>query len=408
MDVSGYVTENGSVKTVKPGEPAPAGVPVRRFRRELNTMPQWAGSCWYYLRYLDHTNDRHLAEPQVEAYWMAPRGDKGAPASGGVDLYVGGAEHAVLHLLYARFWHKVLFDLGHVSSPEPFGRLFNQGYIQAYAYQDARGIYVDVEDVVDQEGRAAIEVQGEPDREFFCQGEPVKQVYGKMGKSLKNAVSPDDICHEFGTDTLRAYEMYMGPLEASKPWRTRDIVGMSRFLNSFWRRFVADDGSLKVSDTPVDDAQRRLLHKTIKRVTENMEQLRFNTAIAAMIELNNALKGDGVPHELAQAFIKLLSPVAPHMCEELWQRLRGDKWQRSIAYEPWPRYEPGLCVDAEVEIAVQVMGKVRSRVVVPSSASEEQMQEAALGDARIQKEIAGKTVRKVICIPGRLVNIVTN
>jgi len=408
VNVRGYVTSSGSVKIVEPGEPEPADVPIRQFRRELNTMPQWAGSCWYYLRYLDNGNYRHLAEPEIEAYWMAPRSGEGAPACGGVDLYVGGAEHAVLHLLYARFWHKVLFDLGHVSSPEPFGRLFNQGYIQAYAYQDARGIYVDVKDVVDQEGRAAIEVQGEPDREFFCQGEPVKQVYGKMGKSLKNAVSPDDICHVYGTDTLRAYEMYMGPLEASKPWRTRDIVGMSRFLHSFWRRLVADDGSLKVSDAPADDAQRRLLHKTIKRVTEDMERLRFNTAIAALIELNNALKGDGVPHEIAQAFIKLLSPIAPHMCEELWQRLLGDKWQRSIAQEPWPRYEPGLCVDAEVEIAVQVMGKVRSRVVVPSSASEEQMQEAALGDARIQKEIAGKTIRKVICIPGRLVNIVVN
>jgi len=408
VNIKGYLTESGSVKIVKPGESVPEGVEVRQFRRELNTMPQWAGSCWYYLRYLDNTNTQHLTDPKVEHYWMAPSNREGAPKCGGIDLYVGGAEHAVLHLLYARFWHKVLFDLGYVSSPEPFGRLFNQGYIQAYAYQDARGIYVDVNDVVDQSGRPAIEVQGEPDREFSCKNEPVNQVYGKMGKSLKNAVSPDDICHEFGTDTLRAYEMYMGPLEASKPWSTRDIVGMSRFLHTLWRRLVADDGSLKINDGPFDDSLRRLLHKTIKRVTENMDNLRFNTAIAAMIELNNALKNDGVPRELAQTLIRLLSPIAPHMCEELRQRLQGDKWKRSIAVEPWPSYDEALCVDAEVEIAVQVMGKVRSRIVVSSSASEEQMQEAALGDERIQKEIAGKTIRKVICIPGRLVNIVAN
>jgi len=312
VNVRGYVTGSGSVKTVKPGETPPTDALVREFCRELNTMPQWAGSCWYYLRYLDNTNDEVLADPQIEAYWMSAREPEGKKSSGGVDLYVGGAEHAVLHLLYARFWHKVLYDLGHVSSPEPFARLFNQGYIQAYAYQDDRGMYTDANDV---------EERGEGKDMRFVQrstGEPLTRSLGKMGKSLRNAVSPDDICREYGTDVLRAYEMYMGPLEASKPWSTRDIIGMSRFLHAVWRRFIAQDGSVKVSSSPPGDSLRRLLHKTIKKVTADLEGLRFNTAIAAMIELNNALKGDQVPREVAQPFVKMLAPIAPHLGEELW------------------------------------------------------------------------------------------
>ena len=399
-NVRGYMTEAGSVKLVRPGQDAPAGVPVRAFRRELNTMPQWAGSCWYYLRYLDKHNDDALVAPEVEDYWMAPC--DGGPVGGGVDLYVGGAEHAVLHLLYARFWHKVLYDLGYVSSPEPFGRLFNQGYIQAYAYQDARGMYVDVND---------IEEQGEgKDLRFIRKstGEPVTRSLGKMGKSLKNAVAPDDICHNYGTDTLRAYEMYMGPLEASKPWSTRDIVGMSRFLQAVWRRFVAEDGSIMVVEEAPDDRLHRLLHKTVKRVTFDMHNLRFNTAIAALIELNNALSGGAVPRQVAETFLKLLAPIAPHLCEELWQRLRGSHWHRSISVERWPAYDEALCVEAEVEIVVQVMGKIKARITLPASADEGQMREVALADERIVAELTGKTVRKVVCIPGRLVNIVAN
>ena len=202
------------------------------YQRELNTMPQWAGSCWYYLRFIDPKNQNAFVDPVKEQYWM---GDNG------VDLYVGGAEHAVLHLLYARFWHKVLFDLGYVSTREPFGRLFNQGYIQAYAYRDARGIAVSADETVDQDGRPAPEVQDQPGRRFFYKGEPVTQEYGKMGKSLKNAVNPDDVCDEYGCDTLRLYEMYMGPLEASKPWNTRDIIGVNRFLRRIWRNFVDEE-----------------------------------------------------------------------------------------------------------------------------------------------------------------------
>ena len=400
--VRGYVTAIGSVKLLRLGEAAPQGVQVRDFRRELNTMPQWAGSCWYYLRYLDPANGRRLADPEIERYWMAPANRPGAAPVGGVDLYVGGAEHAVLHLLYARFWHKVIYDLGQVSSAEPFGRLFNQGYIQAYAYQDERGMYVPVENVEERtEGNQTAYINKET-------GGPLTRSLGKMGKSLKNAVAPDDICHSYGTDTLRAYEMYMGPLEASKPWGPRDIIGMSRFLQSIFKRFVAEDGSLKVAGSPADDALRRLLHKTIKRVTADMQELKFNTAIAALIELNNALKGTEVPREVAEPFLLMLSPIAPHLCEELWQRLLGNRWQRSIVFESWPAYDEKLCVDQEVEIAVQVMGKVRSRVMVPADAGEDRMRELALADAKIQQELAGKTVRKVICIPGRLVNIVAN
>ncbi len=393
VNVRGYVTNEGKVKVLKGDTPPPEGYEVREFVREMNTMPQWAGSCWYFLRYLDPRNDQAMVNPEVEKYWMTPNG---------VDLYVGGAEHAVLHLLYARFWHKVLYDLGHVNSPEPFGRLFNQGYIQAYAYQDERGMYVDVHDGEErEEGKKTIAVNKST-------GEPLTRSLGKMGKSLKNAVSPDEICEEFGTDTLRAYEMYMGPLEASKPWSTRDIIGMSRFLQNVWKRFVADDGSLRISEESPDDAPQRLMHKTIKRVTEDMEGLRFNTAIAALIEMNNALKGNHVPRQVAEAFVKLLSPVAPHLCEELWQRLCGEKWQRPLAHEDWPIYQEELCVDPEVEIPVQINGKVRSRITMPGAAAQDQkqMEKLAQADEKIESALTGKTVHKIICIPGRMVNIV--
>jgi len=405
VNVKGYVTETGGVKLIHPGQTPPQDVDARTFQRELNTMPQWAGSCWYYLRYLDNNNSEAFVEPDIEAYWMRS-GDE--DFIGGVDLYVGGAEHAVLHLLYARFWHKVLYDLSHVSTPEPFGKLFNQGYIQAYAYTDEREIYVPAAEVVNQEGQPAFEVQGKKGQQFSWQGQPVTERYGKMGKSLKNAVTPDDVCEKYGADTLRLYEMYMGPLEASKPWNTRDIVGMSRFLQSLWQKLIAADGSLKVSDGPPADDVRRLLHKTIKKVTEDMEGLRFNTAIAAMIQLNNGLKGDTVSREVAESFLKMLSPIAPHFCEELWQRLRGDQWGGSITGETWPAFDEALCVDEQVEIAVQILGKVRSRIMISPEASDEEMEQAALADAKIEEWLEGKTVRKVICVRGRMVNIVAN
>ena len=356
----------------------------KTYQRELNTMPQWAGSCWYYLRFIDPHNDQRLVDPDKERYWMGP---------GGVDLYVGGVEHAVLHLLYARFWHKVLYDLGHVSTPEPFGRLFNQGYILAWAYQDERGVYVPAE-----------EVEQHEDGSYTWKGKPVTRHYGKMGKSLKNAVAPDAIYEEYGCDTLRLYEMYMGPLETSKPWITRDIVGISRFLHRVWRNFVGEEGALKVSERPAELELRRLLHRTIQRVSSDMEELGINTAIARLIELNNALVPlEDLPREVAEPFVLMLAPMAPHLAEELWERMGHSE---SVATAPWPEWDERYLAQDQVEIVVQVTGKVRGKVKVAAEADEAAVRQAAEADERIARHLAGKTVRKVIYIPGKLINIV--
>ena len=368
----------------------------KRYERELNTMPQWAGSCWYYLRFIDNQNEGAFADPSKESYWM---GDNG------VDLYIGGVEHAVLHLLYARFWHKVLHDLGHVTTKEPFGRLFNQGYIQAYAYRDDRGIAVDATKVVDQDGKPAMEVQDQKDREFFLDGQPVTQEYGKMGKSLKNAVSPDEVNEAYGCDTLRLYEMYMGPLEASKPWNTRDIVGVNRFLRRIWRNFVDEetDRLLVSEDAPSDD-QMRSLHRTIERLTTDMERLSFNTAIAGLIEqLSEWVALDSIPRALAEPFVLMLAPLAPHMAEELWQRLGHSD---SLSYESWPKTEEKWLVDESIKLAVQVNGKVRTTISVPADASKEAILEAAKADENVARHVEGKEIRREIYVPGRLVNIV--
>ena len=360
----------------------------RPLLRELNTMPQWAGSCWYYLRYIDPQNNDRLVDAERERYWMGENG---------VDLYVGGAEHAVLHLLYARFWHKVLFDLGHVSTPEPFGKLVNQGYILAAAYTDERGAYV------------AADAVSEMDGAFFYQGQRVQREFGKMGKSLRNAINPDDLFEEYGCDTLRLYEMYMGPIESSKPWNTRDIVGVNRFLQRVWRNFFGDQnasGELLVNDDPADDKTLRLLHKTIQRVGQDMERMRFNTALAALIELNNALVGfEKLPRCVAEPLVLMLAPLAPHIAEELWQALGHSE---SIAFAPWPKYDSALTTDAQIEIVIQVSGKTRGKVSVAADADEETVKAAALGDEKIAKHVGGKTVRRVVYVPGRLLNIVAN
>ncbi|MBN1441821.1 MAG: leucine--tRNA ligase, partial [Planctomycetes bacterium] len=376
----------------------------REHRRELNTMPNWAGSCWYYLRYLDPRNDRHLARPEVERYWMlTPKEGGAAPESydpatcriGGVDLYVGGAEHAVLHLLYARFWHKVLHDLGHVSTPEPFHRLFNQGYVQAAAYTDERGVYVEASEVEEKDGK------------YWSRGKEVRREFGKMGKSLKNAVTPDEICSTYGADTLRLYEMYMGPLDVSKPWNTRDIVGVFRFLQRLWRNLVDEDtGALKVTDEPASDDLRRALHKTIDGVRRDMEALGFNTAIAKLIELNNQLTSlDAVPREVAAALVKMLAPLAPHIAEELWSRL-GEGAEATIAYESYPEADPSLLLEDSIEVPVMIKGKVRARIRVAADADAAAMERAALEQPRVRQQLEGATVRKVICVPGKMVNIV--
>jgi leucyl-tRNA synthetase len=360
------------------------------YTRETNVMPQWAGSSWYELRYLDPTNDKALVDPETERYWMGPKGP-GDP--GGVDLYVGGVEHAVLHLLYARFWHKVLFDLGLVSSSEPFRKLFNQGYIQAYAYKDPRGMYVPAEEVVERDGR------------FFHDGGEVAREYGKIGKSLKNVVTPDEMCERYGADTFRVYEMSMGPLDVSRPWDTRAVVGSHRFLQRVWRLVIDEDTeAMRVTNTPTDHETRRLLHRVIAGVRVDIEEMRFNTAIAKLIELTNratAVSADAVSREVVEPLVLMVSPFAPHLAEELWQRLGHDT---SIAYADFPVADPALLVAESITYPVQVNGKVRGRIEVPADASEDAVRAAALTE--VTPHLGGKEPRKVIVVPGRMVSVV--
>jgi len=367
---------------------------VKSYRRETNTMPQWAGSCWYYLRYLDPHDDKYLCAPEIEQYWMAK--DPARPGDpGGVDLYVGGVEHAVLHLLYSRFWHKVLFDLGEVSSEEPFRRLFNQGYIQAFAYTDARGSYVPAEEVVEV-----------PDGGFTWNNQPVTQEYGKMGKSLRNVVTPDEMCARYGADTFRLYEMSTGPMEVSRPWSTRDVVGSQRFLQRVWRNLVDEaSGASRVSDDQPDDETLRLLHRTIAGVHTDIGALHYNTAAAKLIELNNHLtkRGAAVPRSVAEPLVLMLAPLAPHVAEELWARLGHDA---SLAHGPFPEADERWLIAETVEYPIQVNGKVRSRVTVPADADGDAVQAAALADEKIVAALNGGAPRKVIVVPGRLVNVV--
>jgi leucyl-tRNA synthetase len=355
-----------------------------RYQRELNTMPQWAGSCWYYLRFADPGNEHWLVGEAAEHYWMGENG---------VDLYVGGVEHAVLHLLYARFWHKVLFDLGLVSTPEPFGRLFNQGYILADAFVDDRGIYVPAEKVEERDGA------------FLYDGQEVELRTGKMGKSKKNSITPDEFISRHGADTLRLYEMFMGPLDASKPWTIRDVVGVERFLQRLWRNHVEPEtGELLVDDAAPDDDLLRLLHRTIRKVTEDMGQLRFNTAVARLFELNNALVPlERVPRVVAEAFVRILAPLAPHIAEELWERLGHEP---SISVVPWPEYDDELAREQTVTLVVQVAGKVRDRIEVAADIDEDAARRLALGSERVQGLLAGAEPTRVIVRPPNLVNVV--
>jgi leucyl-tRNA synthetase len=365
----------------------------RTYRRELNTMPNWAGSCWYELRYLDPTNAEALVDPENERYWMGPQFDGDC---GGVDLYVGGVEHAVLHLLYARFWHKVLFDLGHVSSSEPFRRLFNQGMIQAYVYRDERGFPVPADQVV---------VDGTTST---YEGRPVSREVGKMGKSLKNAVAPDEMCERYGADTLRLYEMFGGPLDQSRPWDTTAVVGMYRLLQRIWRVVVDEEtGVVRVDDGTPDDDTLRALHRTIAAVREGMETLRFNTSIARITELTNHLTAafaDGAtPRAAVEPLVLLLAPIAPHIAEELWSRLGHDG---SLTYEPFPVADERWLVDDAVELPVSVNGKVRGRITVPVGADASALEAAARADAKVAALLDGATVRKVIAVPDKMVNFV--
>ncbi|WEY47519.1 leucine--tRNA ligase [Weissella confusa] len=322
----------------------------RKGKRETNTMPQWAGSSWYYLRYMDPHNDKEIVSPEAEAYWK------------NVDLYIGGAEHAVLHLLYARFWHKVLYDLGVVHTKEPFQKLANQGMILGENHE-------------------------------------------KMSKSKGNVVNPDDVVEEYGADTLRLYEMFMGPLEQSIAWSEDGLAGSRRWLDRVWRLFIDDEDKLRDHITTVNDHKLdRIYNETVKKVTEDYEGLRFNTAISQMmIFINEAYKAENLPVEYVEGFIKLLNPIAPHMTEELWSFLHKDE---SVTYQPWPTFDEAALVEDEIEIVLQVNGKVRGRLTIPADADREKMTELAIADEAVQKQLDGGQPKKVIAVPGKLVNVV--
>jgi len=369
---------------------------VQRYRRELNTMPQWAGSCWYYLRYLDPLNDVAFVDPEVERYWMTTPGSP--PGDGGVDLYVGGVEHAVLHLLYSRFWHKVLFDLGLVSTREPFSRLFNQGYIQADAFIDERGFYV-----------PAAQVTQADDGSDSYQGRPVTRRSGKMGKSLKNGVSPDEMYQQYGADTLRLYEMASGPLDASRPWRPADIIGVHRFLQRLWRCIIDEQtGRVTVRDEALTPEGSRALHRAIAAVREDFGQLRFNTAVARLMELTSVAArisaADGaVPRALAEPMVLMVAPLAPHVAEELWGRLGH---QESLAYADFPQADPDLARAQTVTMPVQVNGRTRFRIEVPAESASEAIELAVTTHPDFAHHTKEGSVERLVIVPGRIVNIV--
>jgi leucyl-tRNA synthetase len=373
------------------------GEGLKSYRRELNTMPQWAGSCWYYLRYLDPTNDQVFADPKVERHWMIPE-DAAKDGEGGVDLYVGGVEHAVLHLLYARFWHKILYDLGYVSTLEPFRRLYNQGYVLADAFTDARGMYVPAADVIqDEEGR------------LTYQDRPVTRRTGKMGKSLKNSVSPDDIYARYGADTLRLYEMAMGPLDTDRPWRTRDIVGVYRFLQRLWRSMINEEtGEPRIIDEPLDEETLRKLHRAIVVVRDDFEAMRFNTAIARLTELTalavkiEARTGN-LPRTLAEPLVLMVAPLAPHIAEELWQRLGHPQ---SLAYAQFPVPDEALAAGSSIEIPVQINGKLRFSIDVPAAADQQEIERILTQNPGYWRHTQGMTVERLIIVPGKIANIV--
>ncbi len=375
----------------------------RPYTRDTNVMPQWAGSSWYELRYTDPHNAEQLCAKENEAYWMGPRPAEHGPSDpGGVDLYVGGVEHAVLHLLYCRFWHKVLYDLGHVSSREPYRRLMNQGYIQAFAYTDARGAYVPAAEVVERGGRFWLPGSGGEAADEI----EVFQEFGKIGKSLKNSISPDEICENYGADTLRVYEMSMGPLEASRPWATKDVVGAYRFLQRVWRLVVDEiTGESRVSaDEQLDEQTLRLLHRTIAGVSDDYASLRNNTAAAKLIEYTNHLTKEGITARAAlEPLALMVAPLAPHLAEELWQRLGHGT---SLAHGPFPAADPRYLVADTVEYPVQVNGKVRGHITVAADADNATVQAAALADDKVVAFLAGVEPKKVIVVPGRLVNLV--
>jgi len=351
----------------------------RRGRRETNTMPQWAGSCWYYLRFIDPTNDRMIFDPQLEKYWMP------------VDLYIGGAEHAVLHLLYSRFWHKVLFDLGIVSTDEPFTRLFNQGMILAYAYESATG------------AKVSTDLAEERNGSWFHRetGEPLHQIVAKMSKSLKNVVNPDDVVAQYGADSLRLYEMFMGPLDERKPWAEKGVKGVFNFLHRACR-FFSDPANIAGDNE--DPEIKRQLHIAIRKVTLDIENLKFNTAISALMVFNNAaMKKGSVTRETAAGFVKILSPFAPHLGEELWSLLGNG---HSLAYEPWPEADENLLVEDTFEYPVSFNGKMRFKIELPATMGISEIEKEVLQFEKTGRYLEGKNLKKIIVVPRKIINVV--
>lgn len=388
----------------------------KRYQRETNTMPQWAGSCWYYLRFIDPRNDRMLCDPEKQRYWLP------------VDLYVGGAEHAVLHLLYARFWHKVLFDRGYVSTAEPFQKLVNQGMIlgemEFTAFRSKKGHWVsaervDADSAADKDTEEPYErvklseEQVEKHSEgFVLKDEPGVRVDArayKMSKARGNVINPDQVVGEYGADSMRLYEMFMGPLEATKPWSMRGVEGVFRFLNRVWRVMMSEESETPkladaIQDVAPEPETERFVHLTIKRVTDDLDGMRFNTAISAMMELTNHLTKLTVrPRSAVQTLVLLLAPFAPHLAEELWERLGH---QATLAYEPWPVFDPGKLKADQIEMAVQINGKVRARIMVPAEHDAEQLTQAALAHVNVQEHLKGKTIKKTIAVPNKLISFV--
>lgn len=366
--------------------------PSTRVRREINTMPGWAGSCWYYLRYCDPKNSSRFVGEAAERYWMGGKG---------VDLYIGGAEHAVLHLLYARFWHKMLFDLGEVKTPEPFAKLFHQGMITSYAFERLDGSLLATDAVQEKDG-GWIET---------ATGEPVHRVIAKMSKSLKNVVTTDEVVEEFGADTMRLYEMYMGPLADSKPWNTRDISGVFRFLQRVWRLAIDEQTGEVICAREANPEIERLLHRTIHKVGQDIERLAMNTAIATLIELVNKAtrptqmkdpRDGGLTADQLRRFLAALAPFAPHIAEELWHRTGGSG---SIAHAAWPTVDAAMLADALVEIPVQIQGKVRARVSVPADADAAEIERLVLADPKVCELLEGRPPKKAIVVPKRMVNL---
>ncbi len=410
VTVQGIILADHHVRLVTPAEAEQGFVTlgeqryaVRTFRRDVNSMPNWAGSCWYYLRYFDAQNRDQFVAPETEQYWATAPRDASSRSCGAIDLYVGGTEHAVLHLLYSRFWHKVLYDLGEVSTKEPFQQLFNQGMITADAYKDHRGLYVDVHDV-------ELRNVGNQQRAFHKQtGEALEIDPGKMGKRYKNGIPPEEVCEDYTTDTFRCYEMYLGPLDAGKPWKQESIIGIQRFLGSVWNLLDAVSPDSEVTVSP---ELERMLHKTIRKVTEDIERLRMNTALAALIELKNELnKAEKVPHSYVLTLALLVSPFAPHLGEEMVSRLDAKQHtqQGSVLRYAWPTFDPEKCVEDEIEVPLMVNGKKRDALMVAADIAETTLQELALASEKVQAHVHGKTPKRVVVVmqPTRkLVNIV--